>query len=83
MEHNHTSSFSHDDHTLIIASDPSMPEDVNVALLKIGLRLSQSPNRQSQIDNRGKDFQDVGSSEQVYYHLGLHSENHFGYKRAS
>jgi predicted RNA binding protein YcfA (HicA-like mRNA interferase family) len=30
MEHNHTSSFSHEDHTLIIASDPSMPEDVNV-----------------------------------------------------
>jgi hypothetical protein len=30
MEHNQTNSFSNDDHTLIIASDPSLPEDMNV-----------------------------------------------------
>lgn len=32
MENNQTNSFSHDDHTLIIASDPNLPEDMQVEL---------------------------------------------------
>lgn len=37
MEVNQLTSFSHEDHTLIIASDPGMHEELNVLILDEGV----------------------------------------------